>query len=64
MAGGARRGKLLSELAILENSAIVIRDDKIIEVGTRRVDFSPFTGRAIDAAGMAVVPALLTPIPI
>lgn len=62
MAGGARRGKLLSEPAILENSAIVIRDDKIIEVGNSDELISRYSlVERIDAAGMAVVPGFVDP---
>lgn len=62
MAGGTRRGKLLSEPAILENSAIVIRDDKIIEVGNSDELISRYSlAERIDAAGMAVVPGFVDP---
>ena len=62
MAGGARRGKRLSEPAILENSAIVIRDDKIIEVGNSDELISRYSlVERIDAAGMAVVPGFVDP---
>ena len=62
MAGGSRRGKRLSEPAILENSAIVIRDDKIIEVGNSDELISRYSlVERIDAAGMAVVPGFVDP---
>ncbi len=62
MAGGARRGKRLAEPAILENAAVVIRDDKIIDVGhsAELISHYPLAER-FDAAGMAVVPGFVDP---
>ena len=34
LAGGPQRGKTLGSLGIIENGAVVIRDEKIIAVGT------------------------------
>ena len=62
MAGGARRGKELSDPAILENAAVVISDDKILEVGNSSDLISRYPlAERFDAAGMAVVPGFVDP---
>jgi len=62
MAGGPRRGERLADPAILDNAAIVISDDKILEVGNSEELLSRYPlAERIDAAGMAVVPGLVDP---
>ena len=62
MAGGPRRGERLADPAILDNAAIVIFGDKILEVGNSEELLSRYPlAERIDAAGMAVVPGLVDP---
>ena len=62
MAGGPRRGERLADPTILDNAAIVISDDKILEVGNSEELLSRYPlADHIDAAGMAVVPGLVDP---
>lgn len=62
MAGGARRGKELSEPAMLKEAAVVISDDKILEVGNSSDLISRYPlAERFDAAGMAVVPGFVDP---
>jgi imidazolonepropionase len=62
MAGGARRGERLAEPAIIENTAVTIVDDKILEVGNSDELLSRFPlAERIDAGGMAVVPGFVDP---
>ena len=62
MAGGARRGKELSDPAILENAAVVISDNKILKVGNSSDLISRYPlAERFDAAGMAVVPGFVDP---
>jgi len=62
MAGGARRGKHLSEPVILENAAIAILDDKILEFGNSNELLSRYPlAERFDAFGMAVVPGFVDP---
>lgn len=62
MAGGARRGKRLSEPAILQDAAVVILDDKILEVGDSNTLISRYPlAERFNAAGMAVVPGFVDP---
>lgn len=62
MAGGVRRGKRLSEPAILEDAAIAILDDKILEVGNSDELLSHYPlAERFDAGGMAVVPGFVDP---
>ncbi|MDY0125163.1 MAG: imidazolonepropionase [Anaerolineaceae bacterium] len=62
MAGGARRGKHLSEPAILEDAAIAILDDKILELGNSNELLSRYPlSERFDASGMAVVPGFVDP---
>lgn len=62
MAGGPRRGKRLSEPAILEDAAIAILDDKILELGNSDELLSRYPlAERFDAFGMAVVPGFVDP---
>lgn len=62
MAGGPRRGKRLSEPAILEDAAIAILDDKILEVGNSDELLSRYPlAERYDASDMAVVPGFVDP---
>jgi len=62
MAGGPRRGKRLSEPAILEDAAIAILDDKILELGDSNELLSRYPlAERFDASGMAVVPGFVDP---
>ena len=62
MAGGARRGKHLSEPVILENAAIAVVDDKILELGDSNELLSRYPlAERFDAFGMAVVPGFVDP---
>lgn len=62
MAGGPRRGKRLSDPAILENAAVVIRDGKFLEVGNSAELLWRYPlAERLDAAGRAVVPGFVDP---
>ncbi|MFA7115476.1 MAG: amidohydrolase family protein, partial [Candidatus Omnitrophota bacterium] len=62
MAGGPRRGERLSDPAILNNAAVVIRDGKFLEVGNSAELLWRYPlAERFDAAGMAVVPGFVDP---
>ena len=62
MAGGPRRGERLSDPAILNDAAVVIRDGKFLEVGNSAELLWRYPlAERFDAAGMAVVPGFVDP---
>ena len=62
MAGGPRRGERLSDPAILNNAAVVIRDGKFLEVGNSAELLWRYPlAERFDADGMAVVPGFVDP---
>jgi len=62
LAGGPQRGKELGRLAIIENGAVLIRADKIVEVGTSDALRKAYPNEVmLDAAGCAVMPGFVDP---
>ncbi|MFA5612770.1 MAG: imidazolonepropionase [Anaerolineaceae bacterium] len=62
MAGGPRRGERLSDPAILNDAAVVIRDGKFLEVGNSAELLWRYPlAERFDADGMAVVPGFVDP---
>jgi imidazolonepropionase len=60
--GGPRRGHALNHLGVIENGAVLIDGDQIVEVGsTRRVEnlAAAQQAREIDATGRVVMPAFV-----
>src|SRR5580704_4360625 len=63
-ASGPRRGSAMSDLNIITDGAVLIRDGVIADVGTsRRVEnlFPARGAREIDASGKVVMPAFVDP---
>jgi imidazolonepropionase len=62
LTGGAQRGRDLGKLGILENGAVLIRDEKIIAVGpTRELRASYPDEPGLDASGCVVMPGFVDP---
>lgn len=64
LAGGARRGTDPDpeDLAIIENGALLIRDERIIEVGESRALLEKYPlEEQLDASGRVVMPGLVDP---
>ncbi len=60
LAGGIRRNKEEYELGIIENGAVLIDGDRIVEVGTTR-ELKGSADRVIDASGKVVMPGFVDP---
>ena len=62
LAGGPQRGKSLGSLGIIENGAVVVRDEKIIAVGTTAELKASFTDEpTLDASGCVLIPGFVDP---
>ncbi len=63
--GGAKRGKSMENLGIIENGALAVNGDRIVAVGTTEEISAAFTiapeGKEIDASGQVVMPAFVDP---
>jgi imidazolonepropionase len=62
LAGGPQRGHLLGSLGIIENGAVVVRDEKIIAVGPSGELRAAFPGEpGFDAGGGVLMPGFVDP---
>jgi imidazolonepropionase len=62
LAGGPQRGKSLGTLGIIENGAVVVRDEKIIAVGTTPELRASFPHEpTLDANGCVLMPGFVDP---
>ncbi len=62
VAGGPRRGKAMSDLAIIRDAAVVMSEEKIIAVGDSKELLAKYPeAERIDAQGKAVVPGFVDP---
>src|SRR4029453_635339 len=62
LAGGPQRGKSLGTLGIIENGAVVVRDEKIVAVGTTVELKASFTDEpTLDASGCVLMPGFVDP---
>lgn len=62
LSGGLQRGLDLGKLNILENGAVLIRDEKIVAVGTTGELRSAYPNEpALDASGCVVIPGFVDP---
>src|SRR5574341_1930046 len=62
LAGGPQRGKALGTLGIVENGAVLIRDEKIVAVGpTDELRASYKDEPTLDASGCVVLPGFVDP---
>ena len=62
IAGGPQRGRDLGELGIIENGAVLIRDEKIVEVGTTPEMRAKYPDEpALDALGSVLMPGFVDP---
>ncbi len=62
LAGGPQRGRSLGALGIIENGAILIRDEKIVAVGKTDELRADYPGEpSLDASGCVVMPGLVDP---
>ena len=60
--GGPQRGRDLGELGIIENGAVLIRDEKIVEVGTTPEMRAKYPDEpALDASGSVLMPGFVDP---
>ncbi|MDZ4064011.1 MAG: imidazolonepropionase [Coriobacteriia bacterium] len=62
LAGGPQRGRDLGKLGILENGAVLIRDEKIVAVGSTAELRAAHPGEPpLDASGCVVMPGFVDP---
>src|SRR5689334_16410339 len=62
LAGGPQRGQGLGNLGILEDGAVLIRDEKIVETGTSAALRAAYPNEpTLDAAGCVVMPGFVDP---
>ena len=62
LAGGPQRGKTLGMLGIIENGAVVVRDEKIVAVGaTDELKASYPDEPTLDAGGCVILPGFVDP---
>jgi len=62
LAGGPQRGRALGTLGILENGAVLVRDEKIVAVGkTDELRASYPNEPTLDASGSVVMPGFVDP---
>jgi imidazolonepropionase len=62
LAGGPRRGTDAEDLAIIENGALLMRDERIVEVGESRALLEKYPQEErLNAAGRVVMPGLVDP---
>jgi imidazolonepropionase len=62
LSGGPQRGKKLGELGIIENGAILLQDEKIVEVGRSEDLRAAYPNEpTLDAGGRVVMPGFVDP---
>lgn len=62
LAGGPQRGRSLGTLGIIENGAVVVRDEKILAVGTTEELKASYPDEpTLDAGGCVVMPGFVDP---
>jgi imidazolonepropionase len=62
LAGGPQRGRSLGTLGIIENGAVVVRDEKIVAVGTTANLRASYPGEpTLDANGCVLMPGFVDP---
>ncbi|MEL7590060.1 MAG: imidazolonepropionase [Anaerolineaceae bacterium] len=62
LAGGPRRGTDPEDLAIIENGALLMREERIVEVGESRLLLKKYPLEdKVDASGKVVMPGLVDP---
>src|SRR6266545_7921162 len=62
LAGGPQRGHALGTLGIIENGAVVVRDDKIVAVGTTAELKSAYPHEpTLDASSCVLMPGFVDP---
>lgn len=62
LAGGTRRGTTGEDLGIIENGAVLLHNDRVIEVGESRVLLEKYPDEEkLDAIGRVVMPGLVDP---
>jgi imidazolonepropionase len=62
LAGGPQRGKALGTLGVIENGAVVVRDEKIVAVGTTaEIEASYLNEPTLDASGCVLMPGFVDP---
>jgi imidazolonepropionase len=62
LAGGPQRGRSLGSLGIIENGAVVVRDEKIVAVGTTAELRASYPGEpTLDANGCVLMPGFVDP---
>jgi imidazolonepropionase len=60
--GGPQRGRTLGTLGIIENGAVLVRDEKIVAVGTTGELRTAYPGEpSLDASGCVVMPGFVDP---
>jgi imidazolonepropionase len=62
LAGGPQRGHALGTLGIIENGAVVVREEKIVAVGTTDEMRAAYPGEpTLDASGCVLMPGFVDP---
>ncbi|HEX5839879.1 MAG TPA: imidazolonepropionase [Anaerolineales bacterium] len=62
LAGGPQRGRALGTLGIIENGAVVIRDEKVVAVGTTAELRASYPNEpTLDASGCVLMPGFVDP---
>jgi imidazolonepropionase len=62
LSGGPQRGRALGTLGLIENGAVLVRDEKIVAVGTTDELRDAYPGEpTLDASGCAVMPGFVDP---
>src|SRR5215210_813124 len=62
LAGGPQRGKALGDLGVIENGAVVVRDEKIVAVGTTSELRASYPNEpTLDAGGCVLMPGFVDP---
>ena len=62
LAGGPQRGRALGTLGIIENGAVLVRDDKIVATGPTDELRAAYPGEpGLDASGCVVMPGFVDP---
>lgn len=62
LSGGPQRGRALGTLGIIENGAVLVRDEKIVAVGTTDEMRAAYPGEpGLDATGCMVMPGFVDP---
>lgn len=62
LAGGPQRGRTLGTLGIIERGAVIVRDEKIVAVGTTDELKAAYPGEpSLDASGCVLMPGFVDP---